>query len=711
MPNPFKNIFDRAIGYIGYIPLSKQITVVNSEIADQKQGSNLVKAVVAKVYESFRKVTQKRNYSLEYPDVKLTTIKAALKVEGYFRRAKDRYIEMIWRNGYDFIGKNKRAVKYVKRRFEEIAYITQKPTNVLFEEICEQLVPLYNCFIYKVRKEGSSSGRQRKYFGKKVNPVAGYFILDPTRVRVKTDNNTGKIIGYEYVDEAWQVVEIRNIDWRDLVHIAIDKAPGAFYGEPAAATILDDIRALRRMEENVEILVFQHTIPLYHYKIGSPEKPTQPGEVETTRTEVESMLTQGMLITPDRHDITAIGVQREALNVENYLEYFKARILTGLGHSTTSLGEGGGVSRATASVLEKAVLDAARRFQKVIKTYMDDFLIQELLLEGGFDIFDDEQRVELFIPEIDLDSKIRKEFHTLQLYQGNLLTEDEARKDMGRDSMTAGDRKKTYFELVVKPRALILAVDEPWLATGGGKKSTGGAAGNTGGSGANREAPQNQQGVKKVGTTARTQGADSEIIDDISKDANGIMQEYETKFIGEYDAVLEDILEMIKEDSFNSGKISLGLSKQFVIDEGSKQIIAAYKAGVELAGFNVLIPVEADLKLMHTLNIKAIDSFYIDLVDRITNSDKTEKDVLNVFESQKYRIGFIVDWFIKKSYWLGIASSLGAQGHDSVLVKCVNSDSNDICHSYSKKVNLKKFSLDQIPPYHSKCECSLELQN
>lgn len=724
MANPFRRFFNRTLSSFGYVPKENQIIISNdTDISEtnklEDKDSGIIKASSSKLYEVFKKLVQPRNYDLEYPDSKLKTIQNALKVESYLRRARDRYTELIWKNGYDFIGKNKKAVNYVKKRFKEIAFVTEKPTTVLFEELTQQLIPFYNCFIYKVRTKKSSSGTDRKYFGKTVLPVAGYFVLDPTRVAIKVDpKDENRILGYNYFDYNHKAIEIEDIDYRDVIHICIDREPGKFYGDPPAAAVLDDIRALRRMEENVEILVFQHAIPIYHYKVGSNEKPCKPGEVDTVRQEVENMLTQGMIVTPERHEIKAVGAQREALQVDKYLEYFKTRILTGLGHSTTSLGEGGAVSRATASVLEKGVLDASKRFQLILKTYLDNFLINELLQEGGFDIFDDDNRVELFLPEIDLDSQIRKEYHNLQMYQGNVITEDEARKNIGRDPFSDKDRKNTYFELVLKPRALMLAGDEPWMqmmgmisapptsgGSGGGKVAGGG----TQAAGANREAPKNQFGTKTVGNTSRTKGADSvEVTDAISPTVKEIIDSYKQRFYGEYKGLTDEVMDLSREHSLNSLKISINMSKRLIVDDVAKFIIDSYKLGITEVGFNVLTPIDADLKLLHSLHTNSISRFYDDILNRIDLSDRTMQSVIDVLDSQKYRIDFIADWFIKKSYWLAVSSSLSAKGENTVKVIRKNEDKNDKCYTYPEIIDLKKFDLTVLPPHHPGCACFLE---
>jgi hypothetical protein len=678
-------------------PLRSTIDVTNPTT----KTSSIVKTLVVRLHENYKKFTQGRSVDLAEPDVTLTTIKNAIKVESYLRRCRDRYVELIWKNGYDFVGKNQVAVDYVKRRFKEIAYVTQKPTQKLFEDISSQLILFYNCFIYKARDQKSSSGKPRDFFNKTVQPVAGYYVWDCTKINIRIDQKKRLITEYEYTDDRIGTTYQTVVPFTDMIHMIIDKAVDGFFGVPAAISVLDDIRALRRMEENVEILVFQHTIPLIQYQVGTPEIPCQDGEIDMVRSEVENMVAQGMLVTPERHKIEAIGAQREALDVVPYLEYFKARILTGLGQSSVSLGEGGSSNRATAQTISQSVIDAAIRFQTSIKTYINEFMINELLMEGGFDVFsNDDNKVELFLPEIDLDSKIRKEYHCMQLYQGGLLDENEARVEIGRKPFEDAQRVFTYFELVTLPTI---------VAQAQAKATVAGAASGTSASrqakqGASRSVPTNQYGTKKVGPNKRIDMLDSTKV--VSDDLGGMIDEYGDKFRMQYYYTLDDILSSLNEKSFTSGKIALHLTQDMVSECGSQFIIAAYKAGINRVGFHDQITVDADLKIMHMAHTDALTRFFVDMIDRVDKSGRTDEVVTNIFESQEYRIRFIVDWFLKKSYWMGVASALQAHGRNPIKLKHTNCEK---CNENPKEIKYDELHIDMIPPYHANCDCEIEL--
>jgi len=401
------------------------------------------------------------NYSLQEYD--MSVVANAVDTDSYFRRAVEKYVELIWKSGYSFVGKNTKAVKYVRKRFEQMAQVTSNPTEELLRTMSYQLVTYANVYISKVRDEDASGGRYRKTFtGQLLAPVAGYFVEDTVSIQLAFKEN-GEPIGYKQHIPGTRKAKI----WRpwNIVHMFYSKKPGLRVGTPLVWPVLDDIRALRKMEQNIELLIFQHTIPLFHYKIGTPERPAQEAEISATKATVEKMPPNGCIVTPERHSIEAIGVERKALDASKYIEYFKQRVLAGLGMSSVGMGEGSTANKSTASVLDKHMHNTTETFQRVIKMFIDEHMIKELLLEGGysFDAFDEDNKVEIQFPPIDNEVQFAKENHYAQMYTQHALTEAEMRKEFGRDAIEDGEREDMYLERVAKILGIINAPDESFM--------------------------------------------------------------------------------------------------------------------------------------------------------------------------------------------------------------------------------------------------------
>lgn len=437
------------------------------------------------------------------PEYDMSSIANAIDTDSYFRRSVEKYVELLWKSGYKMIGKNQNAVNYLRRRFEQIAMVSDLPTKELFKQISYQIITYANVFISKVRDSDASGGSYRTTFNnKRLAPVAAYFVEDTVSMKISVKDN-GDALAYKQEIPGKSKYKI----WRpwNMMHFYYSKKPGLNWGTPMVWPVLDDIRALRKMEQNVELLVFQHTIPLYLYKIGTDERPAQDPEITAMQAELERMPPNGALVVPERHNVEVLGAERAALDVTKYLAFFKQRVLAGLGMSAVGMGEGDSSNKSTASVIDKHMHNTTEMFQEIITMFVDQFIIKELLAEGGYfyDAFNEDNKVTLFFPPIDKEAQYAKENHYTQLYAQNAILEDELRFALGRDAISDEDRKNMYFELIEKPKALILAADEAFLpksnitsgpTTGSNKsKPTSNTKSNAAEkTGKNREQPTNQ---------------------------------------------------------------------------------------------------------------------------------------------------------------------------------------------------------------------------
>ena len=332
----------------------------------------------------------------------------------------------------------------IRKRFEQIAMVTSNPTELLFRDISYQLVQYANTYVSKVRKEEASGGRTRVTFtGQELKPVAGYFVEDSVSMRIAVKNN-GDIIGYKQMIPGSTQCKV----WKpwNIIHITHSKKPGLRIGTPMVWPVLDDIRALRRIEQNVELLVYQHTIPLFQYIVGTPERPALSDEITAVKATVEGMPPNGCIVTPERHTVKAIGVEKTVVDASVYLEYYKNRVLSGLGMSGLGMGDGSTTNRGTAVVLDKHLINTTIAFQQIIKIHIDEFMIKELLAEGGFDTtwINEDNKVGIFFPSIDTEEQRAKENHYSQMYAQGTITQEEMRKEFGREPFSSRDRQFAF---------------------------------------------------------------------------------------------------------------------------------------------------------------------------------------------------------------------------------------------------------------------------
>jgi len=399
--------------------------------------------------------------------------------DGFVRQAFKKKEGLMFKEGVGCKGANKRTVRYYKTRMAQIAQASSVPTSILLKRVARSLIRTSNAFLVKVRDPNKSGGSMRTTAdGKRLKPIAAYFPAAPETMRVDLDANTGKIRKWRQVlpDGRWKDYQPENV-----VHFAIDKREGFFFGVPSIIPVIDDIRALRQIEENIELLLYQHLFPLFHYKVGTETAPagyTEEGvrEVDAIETQISIMPSEGAIVTPERHEIKAIGSEGRAVRAEGYLTHFKKRVFAGLGVSSVDMGDGDTTNRATAQTLSRAIIDAVKAIQDDLEAQWNQHVISELLLEGDFGarVLEEEDMVFLQFTEIDIQNKMEIEKHAMELWKASLLTFDEARGAMSHEPIPLPehgeeqDPKKypewfsIYFKLIEEPLNLIRAVDEPF---------------------------------------------------------------------------------------------------------------------------------------------------------------------------------------------------------------------------------------------------------
>lgn len=397
------------------------------------------------VYNVYRSSTQrKRNTTFFKSEYDLPTIANAVQLDGILRRSVNLFVEQILKNGFEFKSKADRLQKHTRRRIREIENLTGISFPETLSQIATQLVTYGNCYVVKVRdKNKSRYGKPYMLFGKSQNPIVGLFVADATTVEIGL-NTSGRVVNYMQRVRG----ELRIWDERDVIHLTYNKIPGTLTGMSAILPVLDDVRALRKLEEEIEILGFQYSVPLYLYKVGTKDTPAAPGEVDAVSNTVNNMPAYGMLVVPGHHTIEVPSNTNTPVDVMEFVSHFKSRIFGGLGVSPVAMGESSTSNRNTSEVLDKSMQTITKSYQQIMKSKIEMELIRELLLDGSYNNFDDS--VEFSFPEIDIENQIKKETHILSLWQNDLITRTEARVLMDWDANI--EESDTFLEKIEMPK-------------------------------------------------------------------------------------------------------------------------------------------------------------------------------------------------------------------------------------------------------------------
>jgi hypothetical protein len=651
--------------------------------------------------------------TLEGPEgFDLAEIEKAYNTEAYVRQAIDKYIDFIFKAGWDIIGKNQNSVDYIKLRLAAMAEATKTPTKQLFIEMAEDLVLYHNVFVVKARASGSYTlpqGINATGLGGG-KPVVGYFTLPVTTITIARQSN-GTINAYQQtIAGSAQPLDIKP---DDMIHMFIDKPKGRAFGVPFLWQVLDDIKLLRQIEELIARLIYKDIFPLYQYQVGLAKEGYEATdeEIEYTKEQISTLTLDGGIVVPERHNISVIGSQGKALDAYQYLKYFEQRVFTGLGVSETMMGRGDSANRSTADNMTTDMHDRIKAYQSQMAMFIDELIFNELLREGGFDpLLRPEDAVHFQFKEIDLDNKIKAENQAIQKFTNNAITHEELRMEIGMDPVT--DEGRLYFNMITaslaQAKAAANSVD-------------------------NLAQPENQNGKKlspkKESVTESLHLEESLRVKEISKH-----DDYVKDLRYHWENAREDIINLVRQYYLTREKASDGLQPKEI--EGvlwltrdsmsklaEKYIRMAFNTGVQDAKAQsgtwkeVNVNYLAGVKELMTSNSGCIDKLLNEDLTKLVSSALQSSDeadaiskVVGAFTALNYRLEFIAKSEIYTSYNYGFAKACMALGYTEAFISQGDIGCQTCSSLAGTKVQLS-MDLSNIPPFHPNCTCTLVLTN
>lgn len=649
--------------------------------------------------------------------VDLEEIQRAYHTDSYIRRAVDKYAGLMLKNGWDFNGKNEAAVEYVWLRLKLMAEGTGKPMDQLFSELAFDYVLFGNAYLVKSRdkKSQAASGVNAVgYTGKQ--PVAGYFILPPQTMRVNRDD-LGNVVGYEQDVGGGSALSFQP---SEVVHLTYRKPTGRAYGVPMIFNALDDVQILRQIEENVARLIYRNLFPLYMYKVGLPEPGFEATdeEIEELRDEIREMPMDGALVVPERHNISAVGAEGNALDASPYLSYYRQRVFTGLNVSETVMGLGGTANRSTSDNQAADLFDGVKEFQRLFMEQIQHFVINEILFEGGFDpTLNVDDEVNFFFHEIELDAKIKKENHVIQMFTQNAITHEEMRQLMGFEPVS--DEARLMFNMISA------ASEEATEATEAANAS-----------GDNKDKPENQAG--KQNSPGKAKAAVEDVIPSFNeKVEEKVLTEqnlmvtlnselpidsYVTSMNKFWANLTEDIVSMMNANkSFEEIRgFSVEILRQSLRGQNRQYIHTAMMTGIHKGNEQLEAPGSYSLSTSFAVEqVSKNGERYVDrLVDDLlfllerayANEDLSERAAKSIgaLNSNKYRLKFIAKSELYRAYNYGIAVAGKQAGLEQAQM--IPHEGCEECLSKSGVVVLSDVDLlEAIPPHHANCECVVQL--
>lgn len=579
------------------------------------------------------------------PQYDFSEIARALDVEAYVGRSVTKISEQVIKHGYEITGVDENMIAYIKNRLFEIALVTGIETDQILREITLSLVTYGNAYIILRRDKRRSSGNKIKMYGKTLQPIAGMFVADATTMECSVDKYGNVKMWKQRMDSLLMdptKKDGREFPPEDVIHIYINRKSGFTYGTPYIIAALDDIRALRKLEEIAVVLSSKEAFPLYHYKVGLPDKPAavyEDGttEVDSVMSRIQTLPQQGFIVSNERLTIDLVSRKGGALDIKPFLEYFEDRVLSSLMLSKTDLGRSSSVNRGTASTISKNMQEISRNYQSILSTGLSFKLILPLLLEGNFDVTVD-NTCHLKFPEIDTEEARSKENHGLNLFNGSVITLDEFRRDfLRRRPLSEKDKKNT---LMYMKHELSLELNKE------SQKSA--AEGTT----ENKARPTNQYGKSPSKPKVAANDYNEIILDGFNKILLGINREENKKDLKSYiQSFIHDIINQAEEatkldisEQIKKGWEQAKLEFEAIYKDseseaeyiGSRALDRFYKNFVHKSYWKVI---EDHLEAIY----KCIDKEEVDIryIVHLENARLALKDLVTTQQITANRFGFV----------------------------------------------------------------------
>ena len=585
-----------------------------------------------------------------------------------------------------------------------MSFATQKPIEILFQEIADDLIKYSNAFVIKKRIDSIPGMKLNPVLADKI--VGGYFRVDPASIKIKRDKN-GNVLKYEqgYGDNKKEFFP------KDVVHFYIDKDANNAFGTPRIIAALEDVKLLRKIEGNITALIYRFSMPLYQWIVGLPQpgmQGTDP-EIAKAQREVENSTLDGIVITNERTTIKSIGAEGTALNAEGYLKYFEARVFSALGVSASQMGRGG--SKQDADSMEAQVHDTVKYIQRIMSIFIREFILSELLLEGGYNpIINEEDIVNYEFEEISLETKVKKENHEMLKYQSNLTTINESRRKMGMKDDVDDESKlyKNYIETNARLKEIDRTAEHQMeLAKQNAKNSESNSTTKSGSSSTGNKSPRSSKSSspnKSVSSNNRPRNQHGTTSVKIKESFDEETNQKELKKI--YKIYKEACNDIENDEPIDmilplTAETLCTMFNRIVDNNSSMAIVDAIK---EISKINKIAAKMPNEKIILTSFYEEIDDNIKGLLKLIEKDLSEDKDVEEVFNKYEYRLRFLEDYIARKAYWYSYIKTGAFSGIKQAYIKF---SSEKDAKGRDSIIDTEAFSVDNIPAYHSFCNCEV----
>lgn len=413
-------------------------------------------------------------------------ITRAIDTDSYAKSSFAKFRELFWKEGWSIQGENQDAVDYLYQRLDYMEVAMGRPFQSFLMDVMDQLVRYHNVFIVRSRSsEIDDQFPDDLETDAKKGPIIGYYLIPTEQTQILRDKHNNPKYYRQRVNSNLGLLSSsgnttprsQSPTWaaREVIHMYRDRKVGRAFGTPFLTSALDDLLALRQVEEDYLNLIHRELFPLYKYTVGTEDVPAEEDEIQKAVLSLESLRSEGGLVIPFRHDIEIIGSEGKTLEISSFMDHMKERVANGLGVFPHHLGmvSFSGANRDMTDRLDASLYERVKEYQRVFADYVRMFIFDELLREGGFEpmmnpkLDGEQDRCIMLFDEIDADGQIKRESHTVQKVASGLETVPEGRRALGKPPEMNEEDTLQAMQIRLQPTTQVLPGEK--MASGGTK--------------------------------------------------------------------------------------------------------------------------------------------------------------------------------------------------------------------------------------------------
>ena len=248
-------------------------------------------------------------------------------------------------------------------------YITGE--NEEYKETINDLIHKFNLveFFYNVAKQMLIFGNSFVEIVQNSKGITDLKILPPLMMYVNRGEkgNFGKDQNDAYLqylpEKPTEPIKFKE---NEIVHFKWNPIGESAYGNSIIHPLLHILQIKLNTEGNLDTILDRYAAPLFHFQVGTPERPASQSEINSLSSDLEDIQADTELVTDDRVESKVLGTESKTLNLAPPLTYIENQVVSGLQVPLILLGRGD-TDRAVAETQLEMFDRRSKTLQRTIK--------------------------------------------------------------------------------------------------------------------------------------------------------------------------------------------------------------------------------------------------------------------------------------------------------------------------------------------------------